>query len=102
MIKQNSQLNLIQVLRGVASLLVVFFHVTITFATINKQVFGFNFFLFGGAGVDIFFVLSGFIITYTSFKTLNHSKKILPFKKERQLTVMAKRLKAKYQVTNPL
>ena len=59
-------LKLIQLLRGIASLLVVLMHATGNL----KEIAGGNllggFFSFGGAGVDIFFVLSGFIITYTS------------------------------------
>ena len=64
----NKNLQLIQVLRGIASLLVVFLHSTrASMETLHTDFLG-NFFLFGGAGVDIFFVLSGFIITYTNIK----------------------------------
>lgn len=51
-------------LRGIAILLVVFFH--------N---FGFiNYFFFGWLGVDLFFVLSGFLITDILLKTRNTNK----------------------------
>ena len=59
----KSNLKLIQLLRGIASLLVVLMHATGNIA--GGHYLG-GFFNFGGAGVDIFFVLSGFIITYTS------------------------------------
>ena len=59
----KSNLKLIQLLRGIASLLVVLMHAT---GNIAGENFLGGFFNFGGAGVDIFFVLSGFIITYTS------------------------------------
>ena len=83
MLKQKSQLETIQVLRGVASLLVVLFHVTINAKAILKKDFCFDFFLFGGSGVDIFFVLSGFIITYTSSKGIGRFNKLLPFLRRR-------------------
>ena len=52
----------IQVLRGVAAVLVVFYHAT-QFLTSHYQVAPLgNFFQFGFSGVHLFFVLSGFII----------------------------------------
>lgn len=68
--KEKNTLQLIQLLRGVASLLVVFFHVSSNYAdSFNRHFLG-NIFAFGGSGVDIFFVLSGFIITYTSINKI--------------------------------
>jgi len=81
--RKHKNLNLVQVLRGVASLLVVFFHTTINSREIFGKDFCFNFFLFGGAGVDIFFVLSGFIITYTCARSITHTDKLLPFLRRR-------------------
>jgi exopolysaccharide production protein ExoZ len=49
----------LQALRGIAALLVLLFHFSISSGTLT-------FFGFGNAGVEIFFVLSGFIIVYTS------------------------------------
>ena len=71
MVKEKSNLNLIQALRGVASLLVVLYHASGNMTDkFNKEFCG-KIFYFGSAGVDIFFVLSGFIITYSSFNLLN-------------------------------
>ncbi len=68
MLPKNKNLQLIQLLRGIASLLVVLLHCSRnSIETLHQHFFG-NFFQFGGAGVDIFFVLSGFIITYTNLK----------------------------------
>ncbi len=57
-------LNSLQSLRGTAALLVVMCHATYW----SKKLFEYKFlsgaFKFGLAGVDIFFVLSGFIIYY--------------------------------------
>ncbi len=87
MIQQNKPLHLIQVLRGVASLLVVLLHATINVNENFKTDFLGDFFSFGGAGVDIFFVLSGFIITYTSIKNLTHSDNVMPFLRRRIVRV---------------
>jgi len=58
------KLTLIQAGRGLAALLVVLFHVT----ELSHSKLGVTFlgdrFAFGGAGIDFFFVLSGFIICY--------------------------------------
>jgi peptidoglycan/LPS O-acetylase OafA/YrhL len=80
-------LNLIQVLRGIASLLVVFFHTTVNDAALLNKDFCFGFFAFGKAGVDIFFVLSGFIITYTSLQALKTSGKPIPFLRRRFIRI---------------
>lgn len=83
--RQSSKKNLqlIQVLRGIAALLVVFFHATSNAKVILNKNFCFNFFSFGNAGVDIFFVLSGFIITYTSYNAIKKQVNFLPFLRRR-------------------
>ncbi len=83
MLKEKGNLNLIQVLRGVASLLVVLLHTTVNSKEILNRDFCLNIFSFGGSGVDIFFVLSGFIITYTSLKGLAQPGKLLSFLRRR-------------------
>ena len=63
----------IQYLRAVAALFVVLSHITAQCSFpkyFNKEVLG-NFFLAGTVGVELFFVISGFIITYVSLA--NHS-----------------------------
>lgn len=87
MIKQNSNLNLIQVLRGVASLIVVLFHASVNSQEILNKEFCSGFFLFGYSGVDIFFVLSGFIITYTSVRWLGYKNQLMPFLKRRFIRI---------------
>jgi peptidoglycan/LPS O-acetylase OafA/YrhL len=70
----------IQGLRGVAVLLVILFH-------LNHQTF-----FFGFVGVDIFFIISGFVITKSIFKNLNSKNyevsDILKFYSKRILRIM--------------
>ncbi len=80
-VKRN--LNLIQVLRGVASLLVVLYHTTSLLKENTNLNFLGGFFMFGGAGVDIFFVLSGFIITYSSKQLIQKNATFFLFLKRR-------------------
>lgn len=85
--EKTKELSLIQVLRGIASLLVVFFHATENYRlNLNKEFIG-GFFSFGGAGVDLFFVLSGFIITYTSKNLVNERSNYLYFLKRRVIRI---------------
>jgi peptidoglycan/LPS O-acetylase OafA/YrhL len=76
-------LQLIQALRGIASLFVVLLHATVNASDILHTDFLFNAFKFGGAGVDIFFVISGFIITYTSLKSIGNPKNVFVFFRRR-------------------
>jgi peptidoglycan/LPS O-acetylase OafA/YrhL len=60
----HKKLNLLQVYRGIAAVLVVMVHLTIKSAENLNQVAFFNLFQAGWSGVDYFFVLSGFIRVY--------------------------------------
>lgn len=64
----------IQTLRGVAALLVAAFHLNASAVHHGTYDGAFSFFLKGEAGVDIFFVISGFIIFYTSSQKAAPSK----------------------------
>lgn len=69
-------LQYLQVLRGIASLLVVLMHAGFTFKFVSGNTFLGDVFAFGGAGVDIFFVLSGFIITYSCFHLTSDARNL--------------------------
>ncbi|QJW88504.1 acyltransferase [Spirosoma taeanense] len=61
-INRSDKLALIQLFRGLAALIVLLYHTSTLYATnLNHSVLN-NSFKFGKAGVDFFFVLSGFII----------------------------------------
>ncbi|MGB0919773.1 MAG: acyltransferase family protein [Alphaproteobacteria bacterium] len=66
--QHQSKLEVIQVLRAVAALMVVLLHLC---GELMRHVDGLdkNYFIIGGSGVDIFFVISGFIICYTTRNT---------------------------------
>ncbi|GAB4024314.1 acyltransferase family protein [Spirosoma koreense] len=58
--------NTIQILRGVAALIVVFFHLTLGYERRGQELIIGGLFQNGFAGVDLFFVISGFVIMHTS------------------------------------
>ena len=59
-------INGIQILRGIAALLVAAFHLYAAAENEGHATTMFAFFKGGGIGVDIFFVISGFVIYYAS------------------------------------
>lgn len=81
-------LNSIQLLRGVAVLMVVVYHISLLsashFKTIGvvSQLFG-----QGYAGVDLFFVISGFVITYSSFPKGRKSPAVLNYISKRLIRI---------------
>lgn len=64
MTKKHKVLNSIQVLRAIAAILVVILHSAEQFEV--KKIS--EFVSFGNGGVDLFFVISGFVMIYISFK----------------------------------
>lgn len=87
MITQQKNLQLIQMLRGIASILVVLYHITVNFSETFNQSFFFNIFDFGGSGVDVFFVLSGFIIAYANKDLVAQPTKTVTFLKRRFIRI---------------
>ncbi|MBW4630547.1 MAG: acyltransferase [Iphinoe sp. HA4291-MV1] len=75
----KKKLNLIQVFRGVAALLVVLAHGDLIFHQNLNRDFLFDIFGFGGSGVDFFFVLSGFIIFYVNQNDIGKPFKLREF-----------------------
>jgi len=89
------QLDILQVYRGVAAMLVVLFHLTwwggeprflalphwLTPSLSVENPAGF--FLFGHSGVDFFFVLSGFVITWRYASEVGDIRRLLPFLRAR-------------------
>lgn len=75
----------IQMSRAVAAILVVLFHLGGTIALdkyFGQPVFA-KAFSFGHAGVDFFFVLSGFIITYVHWNDFNTPRKLMGYMRKR-------------------
>ncbi|WP_063657792.1 acyltransferase family protein [Candidatus Arsenophonus triatominarum] len=63
----NKKLDAIQFLRGISVLLVIAFHFRQYLNNVYLQVdIGDRLFGLGEVGVDIFFVISGFVIVYSS------------------------------------
>lgn len=75
----KKKLNLIQVFRGLASLLVVLAHGSLIFHQNLNRDFLLDIFGFGGSGVDFFFILSGFIIFYVHSKDIGKPIKLKGF-----------------------
>jgi exopolysaccharide production protein ExoZ len=73
------RLKLIQVIRGIAAMIVVFHHVTASTSVYFKTDWLCNIFRVGWNGVDIFFVLSGFIITFIHFEDVVNRRNIKQF-----------------------
>ncbi|MDX2099582.1 MAG: acyltransferase [Leptolyngbyaceae cyanobacterium bins.59] len=75
----SKRLNLIQVFRGVAAVLVLLCHGDLIFQQNLNQEFLYKIFDFGGSGVDFFFVLSGFIIFYIHQSDINNPSRLGTF-----------------------
>jgi peptidoglycan/LPS O-acetylase OafA/YrhL len=75
----HKKLNLLQVYRGIAALLVVMVHITIKSVDNLNQVTFFNLFLGGWSGVDYFYVLSGFIMVYVHRSEIGKKDKLKSF-----------------------
>jgi peptidoglycan/LPS O-acetylase OafA/YrhL len=70
-------LELIQVFRGMAALMVMLFHLTMTnhfYSPYLENVFG-----FGHSGVDFFFVLSGFVMLYAHWDQAGEVRRVWRF-----------------------
>ena len=83
----HKKLNLLQVYRGIAALLVVMIHVTIKSWENLNQVSFFNLFGAGWSGVDFFFVLSGFIMVYVHRSAIGKKDQVKSFLVKRALRI---------------
>lgn len=71
--KQAARLYTLDALRGIAIVLILLFHATELFEQKLDQPFLFNSFRFADAGVELFFVLSGFTLFWTYAHQLDFS-----------------------------
>lgn len=80
----KTHLGNIDLLRGIASLMVCFFHLTESLSDTNwLKYISHN----GWLGVQVFFVISGFIIPYSLYQNHYQVKHIFPFLKKRWLRI---------------
>ena len=87
MLLYKKNLQFIQTLRCIAYILIVFFYITVTYCNTHHLAFLGNVFIFGGEGVDVFFILSGFIITYSNIKSIPKTADIGKFLKKRIIRI---------------
>ena len=83
----HKKLNLLQVYRGIAAVLVVMVH--LGQMTVNRldQVPFFNLFYAGWSGVDYFFVLSGFIMVYVHRSAIGKKDQLKSFLVKRAVRI---------------
>jgi peptidoglycan/LPS O-acetylase OafA/YrhL len=79
MIKKSGKLETLQDLRGIAAMIVLLFHASGLFKAYLNQTYAFGIFKQGYVGVDLFFVLSGFIITYIHMRDIGNPEKFKQF-----------------------
>ncbi len=77
----------IQILRGLAALIVVLFHLTLTHARREQEVLIGGVFQNGFAGVDLFFVISGFVIMHTSHLYFNKPDYFITYVRKRFIRI---------------
>ncbi len=73
--KSNNKLEFIQALRGFAAISVVICHLRDLFRGTSFEASAMHWMLPGAYGVDLFFIISGFIITLTSYNYKKHDTK---------------------------
>ncbi|MEG3882001.1 acyltransferase [Microcoleus sp. herbarium7] len=83
----NKRLNLLQVYRGIAAVLVVLFHLNDMSRERLNQVTFFNLFQAGWSGVDYFFVLSGFIMVYVHRSAIGKPDQLKSFLVKRTVRI---------------
>lgn len=83
---KTGKLKGVEALRGIAAMLVVAVHASHMLGIRHPQAFG-QFWDFGRAGVDFFFVLSGFIITYIHINDLGRAHTFPSFWTKRLLRI---------------
>jgi exopolysaccharide production protein ExoZ len=77
----------IQLFRGLAALLVALYHLTGLFLAKFDYHFMASFFEFGFSGVDLFFVISGFIILYVHENDMGNASRLVGFIKKRLIRI---------------
>lgn len=80
---KKKRLNLLQVLRGIAAILVLLAHCDLIYNQNYNQNFWFQIFNFGGSGVDFFFILSGFLLFYLHRNDIGNREKVNTFLRKR-------------------
>ena len=83
----HKKLNLLQVYRGIAAVLVVLFHLNDMSRERLNQVTFFNLFQAGWSGVDYFFVLSGFIMVYVHRSAIGQKNQLKSFLVKRAVRI---------------
>lgn len=83
----HKRLDLLQVYRGIAALLVVMFHVNQMSLDRLDRVTFFNLFDAGWSGVDYFFVLSGFIMVYVHRSAIGKRHQLKSFLVKRGIRI---------------
>jgi peptidoglycan/LPS O-acetylase OafA/YrhL len=83
----HKKLNLLQVYRGIAAVLVVMVHLNIMSVKRLNQVAFLNLFYAGWSGVDYFFVLSGFIMVYVHRSAIGKKDQLKSFLVKRAVRI---------------
>jgi len=83
----HKKLNLLQVYRGIAALLVVMYHLHDMSKDRLNQVIFLNLFEAGWSGVDYFFVLSGFIMVYVHGSAIGKKDQLKSFLVKRAVRI---------------